>query len=374
MQLRHAALTDVGRAREHNEDTYGLEAAADRPEGALFLVCDGAGGLAAGETASDMAVKRIISTYYASTERDRGAALRAAFVAANAEIYEQGKGQMGTTGVAAVFLNDALLLGNVGDSRALLIRDGKPRQVTRDHSFVAEQVAAGVITPEQAKVSTYRNIITRALGNRPDVEVDLFRMPLVVGDRVVLCSDGLHGQVEPEEIAQAVMLVPLQQAVDRLVALANDRGGPDNITVMAIEVVALTFAPGEAPDIAPTTRFTDQEPVKTLTAKAATASAPPAIASVTRQTPTAAVTPPLATSSSGGRSFVGWLFVAIALLALIGTLAYVAFSPPSTPAPSNSPTIPVLTPVGAPTGSAISTTASAPTLVPTIKAGTTSTP
>ncbi|MBA3943967.1 MAG: serine/threonine-protein phosphatase [Herpetosiphonaceae bacterium] len=372
MQLRHAALTDVGRARDHNEDTYGIEAPTGRPEGALFLVCDGAGGLAAGETASDLAVKRIITTYYDTPGRDRAAALRVAFTTANDEVFAQGQGKMATTAVAAVFLNDAVLVGNVGDSRALLIRNGQPRSLSRDHSFVAEQVAAGVITPEQARISSYRNIITRALGNRPTVDVDLFREPVAVGDRIVLCSDGLHGLVEAEEIAQAVTLVSLQKAVERLIALANERGGGDNITVVAVEVVALTFAPGEAPDIAPTTRMTDAPQENPSVPPAASLAAGPTSEPQPRSTAAAVVPPPLPplASSGSGRSFVGWMFVAIALLLLIGTLAYFALHAASTGSRVATPSIPALTPLRAPSATAGAT----PTLVPTVSPSVTSNP
>ncbi len=359
MQLRHAALTDVGCARDHNEDTFRLDA-TERPEGTLFVVCDGAGGLAAGETASDVAISAIMEVYYATPGSDRSAALRAAFIAANAAVYEQGKGHMGTTGVAAVCLNDAVIVANVGDSRALLVRGGKVKQISRDHSFVAEQVAAGVITAEQARVSSYRNIITRALGNRPDVDVDLFREPLVVGDRIVLCSDGLHGQVEPEEIAQAVTLVGLDQAVERLVALANERGGPDNITVVVIEVAQLSFATSEGHER--TARLAADEPtaeipvVRPAHAPAAPRSAAP------RPAPAPAVTPPLA--DSGRRPFLGWLFVALVLLALIGTLAWFIINQPA-PTVTPTPVVPALTPVRATTATVPPVPSAGPTLIPT---------
>lgn len=371
MQLQHAAQTDVGRARDHNEDTFAFEAATDRPEGALFLVCDGAGGLAAGETASDLAVQEIMTQYYATRGDDREAALRQAIVAANREVYVQGHGKMGTTAVAAVFLHDAVIIGNVGDSRAIMVREGKPRQISRDHSFVAEQVAAGVITEEQARVSSYRNIITRALGSRPDVETDIFREPVLVGDRIVLCSDGLHGLVEHDEIAQAVTLVPLTQAVDRLIALANARGGSDNITVIAVEVLALSFAPERT---APINGSTGVEPV--AVARAATtplrtgtptpiaAAAPIASpAMVSSRTAPVAVPPPLAsTPPASKRSFWGWFVVFLALAALIGTLAWFALNP--APAAAPAPT-PPFAPIASPVVTATVGTTIEPTLVPT---------
>lgn len=249
MQLRHAARTDAGRARDHNEDFIAFEAGRERAEqGALFVVCDGIGGYARGEVASELAARTITSRFYAYlADRPAEASLLDAIEAANAEVFQQGGGKMGTTGVMAYFHDDAVMIANVGDCRAYLVRDGKPRQITRDHSFVAEQVAAGMLTEQQARESSYRNIITRAIGHRPDVEVDVFREPLLKNDIVVLCSDGLHGQVEPSEIALAVTRVPLDDACRALIKLANDRGGPDNITIVAVRVVALTIGGDDQP-------------------------------------------------------------------------------------------------------------------------------
>lgn len=244
MQLRHAARTDVGKTRDHNEDSYGVEAGSEHAAaGALFVVCDGIGGSVSGEVASDLGVKTIIARYYALVEqRGPEAALEQAFHDANTTVFKEGGGKMGTTGVAAVFRGDAVILANVGDCRAYLVRDGQLRQLTRDHSFVAEQVAAGILTEEQARESSYRNIITRAIGHRPEIDVDIFREPLLQDDVLVLCSDGLHGQVEPDEMALAFTKVGLDEACRALIKLANDRGGPDNITAVAVKVIELTFA------------------------------------------------------------------------------------------------------------------------------------
>ena len=168
-------------------------------------------------------------------------------------MLKKGRGKIGTTGVAALFGDNAVVLANVGDCRAYLVRDGQSRQLTRDHSFVAEQIAAGMLTEAQARESSYRHVITRALGQRPDVEVDLYREPLRREDIVVLCSDGLHGQAEPDEIALAVTRVPLDEACRALVRLANERGGPDNITIVAVRVEHVA-QPDDAPD-RPTVRL-----------------------------------------------------------------------------------------------------------------------
>ncbi|HHY49400.1 MAG TPA: Stp1/IreP family PP2C-type Ser/Thr phosphatase, partial [Alphaproteobacteria bacterium] len=249
MKLRFRGRTDVGKTRDHNEDDYGYgEGAQVERLGELLVVCDGMGGHAAGEVASHMGVETIIAAYYDDPTDDRPHALKQAFEEANARIHAEGRGSMGTTGVAALVYHDALHVANVGDSRGYLIRGGELRQVTRDHSLVSEQVAAGVITAEQARSLYYRNVITRALGYQPEVAVDLFRMPLQPGDVVVLCSDGLHGLVTDEEIRQIASSEPLEAAVDHLVDLANERGGSDNITVLIAHVDALEWAVNGADD------------------------------------------------------------------------------------------------------------------------------
>ena len=248
MKLRHSARTDVGKTRDHNEDSYGVgEGEQVERLGQLLVVCDGMGGHAAGEVASRIGVETILSVYYSDPTEDRPAMLEDAFEQANAAIYAKGHGSMGTTGVAALLHHDALHIANVGDSRAYLIRDGTIRQVSRDHSFVSDQVAAGLITPDQARASPHRNVITRALGYQPDVTVDLFRLPLQVGDIILLASDGLHGVVADAEIA-AIVTQPPDEAVDRLIDLANQRGGPDNITVVVARVDALDWDAQPVPD------------------------------------------------------------------------------------------------------------------------------
>jgi serine/threonine protein phosphatase PrpC len=242
MKLRHSARTDVGRTRDHNEDNYAVgEGEQTERLGVLLVVCDGMGGHASGEVASHMAVETILADYYADGADERPAALEQAFDHANEQIYTSGRGSMGTTGVAALLHHDALHIANVGDSRAYLIREGEIRQVSRDHSFVSDQVAAGLITPEQARSSPHRNVITRALGYQPEVSVDMFRLPLQVGDIILLCSDGLHGLVTDEEIVEIVSANDLDEATSRLIDLANQRGGSDNITVALTRVEALDW-------------------------------------------------------------------------------------------------------------------------------------
>lgn len=242
MKLRHSARTDVGQTRDHNEDNYGVgEGEQVERLGELLVVCDGMGGHAAGEVASRVAVETILSLYYQDDAEDRRLALEHVFTQANTRIYTQGRGTMGTTGVAALLHQDSLHVANVGDSRAYLIRDGEIRQISRDHSFVNDQVAAGLITPEQARSSPHRNVITRALGYQSDVTVDLFRLPLQTGDIILLSSDGLHGLITDAEIQEIVTTTPIDQATERLINLSNQRGGPDNITVIIATVDVLDW-------------------------------------------------------------------------------------------------------------------------------------
>lgn len=237
MRLRHSARTDVGQKRDHNEDDFGVgEGTQIAALGGLFIVCDGMGGHAAGEVASRIAVETALSSYYGNHSESRESALKQAFERANERIYVEGHGSMGTTGVAALFHHGQLWIANVGDSRAYLIRESTIQQISVDHSLVSDQLAAGLITPEEARSITYRNVITRALGHLPELEVDLFAVTLHEHDIIALCSDGLHGLVEDEELAASLSSQPLAHAIEQLVDLANARGGIDNITLLAIEV------------------------------------------------------------------------------------------------------------------------------------------
>ena len=251
--------TDVGRSREHNEDRFLVadltrKDASLQPQvrqhdlgerGSLFVVADGMGGAAAGEVASQMATDTIfahlVKSWLAETEptAQRFAhRLKEAVEVANASIHAHAKAHpevrgMGTTTTAAGVLGDHLYLTQVGDSRAYLVRGGVAHQLTRDQSLMQRLVEAGELTEEEAQQSERRNIILQALGPDPKVKVDLTHQEVRRGDVLVLCSDGLSGQVKKEEIAQTVsQATDLATACDKLIALANERGGPDNITVV----------------------------------------------------------------------------------------------------------------------------------------------
>jgi serine/threonine protein phosphatase PrpC len=254
-QLDVGFLSDVGQIRELNEDCWGLFEALSKslelpPEtmerkGRLYAVADGMGGHAAGEVASKRAITVLFQQYYDDPDVDLVRSLERAFWAANAEIYAQAathpeQSGMGTTLVAAVIQDDELVVANVGDSRAYLIRNGQAEQISRDHSWVNEQVEAGLLTESEAQTHMYRNIITRSLGSRPDVAVDTFSLPLEVGDGILLCTDGVSNEVRAPEIGQSVSeSVRADQAAAGLVATANRRGGADNLTVIVVRVAGL---------------------------------------------------------------------------------------------------------------------------------------
>lgn len=204
--------------------------------GYLIVVADGMGGHQHGEVASNLAVESLFETFYGDSAAPVLDRLRAGVRAANARIVAESGGAgsanaMGTTLVAAAVVEDELTVANVGDSRAYLLRAEAATQITNDHSFVAEQVKAGAMTADEAKGSKHKNIITRALGHQPKIDVDLFEMTLLPGDRVVLCTDGVHGYVEPEEFAAIGQELALEAGCRRLIELAMERGSTDNVTV-----------------------------------------------------------------------------------------------------------------------------------------------
>jgi len=249
--------TDVGMAREHNEDSFLVanlttREASLQPEvrshelgtrGTLFMVADGMGGAAAGEFASEMATETVASHMMEAWGNDQEATeqrfayrLKEAVEIANSRIYEYARAHpenrgMGTTTTAAGCLSGSLFLTQIGDSRGYLIRQGKIVQITKDQSLMQRLVDAGELTEEEAAVSERRNIILQALGPDPTVKVDLTRQELCKGDTLVMCSDGLSGLAKNEDILRIVTAAPdLVGACKDLIELANSRGGPDNIT------------------------------------------------------------------------------------------------------------------------------------------------
>lgn len=239
--------TDVGRRREHNEDALGVyrpehEADLER-RGLLLLVADGMGGYAAGEVASRIAIETVSATYYGDSTGDVEDALGRALQLANEAVRLEAsksaeRAGMGTTIAAAVICRGELAAANVGDSRVYLARGGELRQITRDHSWVAELIAAGKLTPEEAKRHPMRNVVTRSLGGRADVEVETYpRDRLVPGDVVLVCSDGLWGMVPADRIREILEPLSAQAAADALITAANEAGGHDNISAIVCRVL-----------------------------------------------------------------------------------------------------------------------------------------
>ncbi|HEV8149208.1 MAG TPA: Stp1/IreP family PP2C-type Ser/Thr phosphatase [Gemmatimonadales bacterium] len=254
------ARTDLGRTRDHNEDAFLVADLGARStdltnggphkvgeRGTLFLVADGMGGAAAGELASSMAADLIFrhlleraSTSPQADAEQFAQQLRDAVEEANEHIHAYSKDHpdvrgMGTTATVAGVLQGTLYLAQVGDSRGYLVRDGVATQLTKDQSLMQRLVDAGELTEEEAEQSERRNIILQALGPDAKIRVDLSWQELRRGDVLVICSDGLSGQVKREEIAALVEQQPdLDALCDQLIMLANERGGPDNITVVAV--------------------------------------------------------------------------------------------------------------------------------------------
>jgi serine/threonine protein phosphatase PrpC len=268
--------TDLGQSRDHNEDTFLvadlstgkaslLPDVRDHelgPRGSLFVVADGMGGAAAGELASSMAVDviyRHLSTAWAA-DPDSSAArfafrVREAVELANRELYAYAQEHpevrgMGTTVTLAGVFGTDLILAQIGDSRGYLVREGRAIQLTRDQSLTQRLVDAGELTEEEAERSERRNIILQALGPDAQVRVDLSHQSLRRGDLLIMCSDGLSGSVKKDEIAELASQHPeLPALCGRLIDLANERGGPDNITVVAArfdgEVLPVADGTGE---------------------------------------------------------------------------------------------------------------------------------
>jgi protein phosphatase len=240
--------TDVGCIREVNEDYGELTHPGDsellEKKGVLVVVCDGMGGHAAGEVASHLAVETIRRAYY-SDPGDPQSSLKKAVLEANQRIYEVAlndermKG-MGTTCTALVLQNGSAVSAHVGDSRVYLIRGDQIYLMTEDHSAVMEMVKRGLISLTVARHHPDKNVILRALGSQPEVEVTTWDhpFPVRVGDSFLICSDGLYDLVEDEEIKQAVLSADPHAACENLIALAKQRGGHDNITVGIVHLRA----------------------------------------------------------------------------------------------------------------------------------------
>jgi protein phosphatase len=242
-------LSDLGRRRQSNEDAYFVDDLLG-----LYVVADGMGGHAAGEVASQEAVdtvygmvkRGIVNLHELEDpvqEEDVRAACRLMESSVQAATYmvfsmaemDRGKSGMGTTISALLVLGEYAITAQVGDSRIYRVRGAEVEQLTEDHTLIAWQLKQGLITPQEAKKSPHRNVITRAVGNRDYVQVDTGLVQLFSGDRFLLCSDGLHGYLRELDICPIVRLGG-EHAVQRFIDLANERGGKDNITAILVEI------------------------------------------------------------------------------------------------------------------------------------------
>ena len=250
LEISARGLTDVGQRRDHNEDALLVDEALK-----LFVVADGMGGHAGGGTASRLAVETIQNALRAARDKApekfsgqhsiedsplpdilKAAVEEACSVIFNAAQSDPELNGMGTTVTAAAIDGRCAFVAHVGDSRCYLVRDRRIYQVSEDHSLVSEQLKAGAISADEARRSRFRNIITRSVGFEQDVQVDLLGLDLSAGDTLVICCDGLSNLVEDPEILQIVEGSTLDEAPARLVTLANERGGDDNITVAVVRV------------------------------------------------------------------------------------------------------------------------------------------
>ena len=242
VRLLYSARTDVGMIRSGNEDNFAVNAGGDR---GLFIVADGMGGHAAGEVASEMAVQILqlaLSSIKDLEEKTSSERVMEALRKANRDIHDRtitevDKQGMGTTASVLLVNNNRYLIGQVGDSRVYLLRDGALKQLTKDHSYVQEQVDAGFLTPEQARYHPYSNVITRCVGASPDVQPDVYAGEVRVGDLFLVASDGLTGMVDDRRLQILLMSrAEPERKVHALISEANGRGGLDNITAIVIQI------------------------------------------------------------------------------------------------------------------------------------------
>jgi PPM family protein phosphatase len=244
--VRAVLRTDVGRVRSENQDFGTVTTSKDEhdahPGGRLLIVADGMGGHRGGATAARLATETVKSQYLGFGNDDIAAALLDALTRANTRIFTEAQTNlelrgMGTTTSALVVRGNQAWFAHVGDSRIYFVRNGEIRQLTEDHSLVASMVREGLLTTKEAENHPRRNVLQRSIGVSDEVDVDV-RGPIEVqeGDVFILCSDGLHGVVKPDEINEVVTNMSIEQAADQLVTRALERGGPDNVTVIVARV------------------------------------------------------------------------------------------------------------------------------------------
>jgi len=248
--LRIARHTDTGQLRTRNEDAIASDASIG-----LAVLADGMGGYNAGDVASQMAVLTITAELISGFNQARQTGkqvdsntaanlMQSAVNSANSAIYQVANEQeqcagMGTTLVLSLFVDNQVVIGHIGDSRAYLLRNDQLLQLTNDHSLLQEQIDSGLLTPEQAKQATYKNFVTKALGVDPEADLEINTHTVAIGDLYLLCSDGLTDMVDDYEIETTLIehYDDLESLANALIRKANQRGGKDNISVILISVV-----------------------------------------------------------------------------------------------------------------------------------------
>lgn len=242
--MKTFSITDIGRLRETNQDYVYT---SDTPVGVLpnlFLVADGMGGHNAGDYASKYTVETVVSLLQELPGEDPKVILADAIEEANRRLISQAVNDpalfgMGTTLVALVIEEEKALIANVGDSRLYVINGGDIKQITEDHSYVQEMVKIGEMDAQEARISPEKNIITRAIGAEPNVEIDFFERELRKGDEILMCTDGLTNMVDDEDIRRIVIgQRDIVEKTMKLVQSANENGGRDNISVVLVEPFA----------------------------------------------------------------------------------------------------------------------------------------
>jgi protein phosphatase len=242
--------TDVGRRRKLNEDNFLVDTEAN-----LFAVCDGMGGHNAGEVASKLAIETL-GAFIRRSHKEKeitwpygldvnlsfdGNRIKTAIKLANKKVFKAADNRddytgMGTTAVAGIVNEDLLTVGSAGDSRCYVVSGGKLVQVTRDDSWVSAAWAEGILNAQEIERHPLRNVITKAVGAKEDIEIDVVERKLLTGDLVLICSDGLHSMISDEKIQGALVPVPasLEEGVAKLIAAANEAGGKDNVSVVLV--------------------------------------------------------------------------------------------------------------------------------------------
>jgi serine/threonine protein phosphatase PrpC len=246
MELTYAQLSLAGPVRSNNEDYVAVwrpgDADDERQRGSVVLLADGVGGQGKGEVASKLAVETALQKFMAAKPgATANQVLWQMFVAGNLAVYDAGmadraEGRMATTLLAAVFRNNELTVGHVGDCRAYLVQLGRIRQLTSDHTYVGTQLTLGLISPQDARTSQFRNLLTRSVGKEPTIQVDYYSAEVHPSDHVVLCSDGLYWHVSEQEIFNAVTWLPPAEACRKLVELAEAHGTDDNLSVVVVRI------------------------------------------------------------------------------------------------------------------------------------------